>query len=438
MNLDYNIFLELAVIPLDIIICVYLHLRFNKGSSVNRAFKLFALLVAVTNIVDVATAIVTSAKGAVPNWIHYVFNTSDCILAAAAATAFAFYVYSYVQGRSGISNVLFQLPFILDVLVLLSNPFTHLVFEYDEAGNYIHGPLFVAVAYGIPIFIFLMGCVYMLIHWKNYRRTQIVTMIVGMILTGTIFFLQMLFFDDYLITFFVASIGVLVIYLSLETPDYEKLIETMKELQEAREREAEASAREHLSEEVMLALSQAVDAKDHYTNGHSMRVAEYAREIARRAGKSEKECEDIFCMGLLHDVGKIGVHEDILNKKGKLSAEEFAAIKTHPLAGYNILKTIAEIPGLSTGARCHHERYDGGGYPDGLMGDEIPEAARIICVADCYDAMTSKRSYSTPKDQDEVREEFKRCSGTQFDPKFAEIMISIIDDDKDFRLREIS
>ncbi|MBR4808570.1 MAG: HD-GYP domain-containing protein [Lachnospiraceae bacterium] len=436
MNLDYNIFLEVAVIPLDIIICVFLQIRYSKRSKVNQAFKQFAVVVTIANIFDVVTAVVTSAKAAVPNGVHYLFNTVDSMFAAAAAMTFAYYVYSYLRG--GIKNwsLLYHTLVVVDYLLLLTNPFTHLVFEYDEAGNYIHKELFILVAYGFPILIFLLGSVYMMIHWKDYKLSQVYTMIASMVGAGIIFFLQMVFFDDMLITFFVASLGVLIIYLSLETPDYEKLIETMQELHDAKEREAASKAKERLSQEIMLALSQAVDAKDHYTNGHSLRVAEYSRAIAKRAGKSEAECEDIFCMGLLHDVGKIGVHEDILNKEGRLSDEEFAAIKTHPVVGYEILQTITEIPGLSTGARCHHERWDGKGYPDGLMGIEIPEEARIICIADCYDAMTSKRSYSVPKSQADVRAEIERCKGTQFDPDLADVMIAIIDDDKDYTLRE--
>ena len=193
---------------------------------------------------------------------------------------------------------------------------------------------------------------------------------------------------------------------------------------------------EKLTREMMLALSKAVDAKDHYTNGHSTRVAHYAKEIARRMGKSAEEQEQIYEMGLLHDVGKIGVSEDIINKTSRLTDEEFAQIKMHTTKGYDILHQISSMPELSIGARSHHEKFNGTGYPDGLKGTEIPEAARIICVADCYDAMTSTRTYSTPKPQETVRAEFERCSGTQFDPAIAKIMIAMIDDDKDYRMNE--
>lgn len=194
--------------------------------------------------------------------------------------------------------------------------------------------------------------------------------------------------------------------------------------------------RERLTREMMLALSKTVDAKDHYTNGHSQRVADYAREIARRMGKNPEEQEKIYEMGLLHDIGKIGVSEEIINKTSRLTDEEFAKIKEHTVIGSAILRQISAMPELSDGARSHHERYDGRGYPDGLKGNEIPETARIICLADCYDAMTSTRTYSKPKAQEAVRAEILRCKGSQFDPVIADVMISMIDDDPEYTMHE--
>ena len=192
----------------------------------------------------------------------------------------------------------------------------------------------------------------------------------------------------------------------------------------------------HLTQGFMLALSEAVDAKDHYTCGHSERVAGYAKEIARRLGKSEEEQENIYTMGLLHDIGKIGVNEAIINKNGRLTEEEFAQIKLHSVKGHTILRNVTELPALATVARSHHERYDGSGYPDGLAGDSIPEEARIIAVADAYDAMTSKRVYSDARTQAQVRAEIERCKGTQFDPKIADIMLSMIDNDVNYTMHE--
>ena len=191
-----------------------------------------------------------------------------------------------------------------------------------------------------------------------------------------------------------------------------------------------------LFEETVMALVNAIDAKDQYTHGHSSRVAAYSRQIAELAGKDEKESEEIYLSALLHDVGKIGVPEAIINKKGRLTDEEFAAIKQHPVIGYQILKGIKEYPYLSVAAHYHHERYNGRGYPEGLKGEEIPEIGRIIAVADAYDAMTSNRSYRNAIPQHIVREELVKGIGTQFDPDFARIMIHMIDLDTEYRMRE--
>jgi HD-GYP domain-containing protein (c-di-GMP phosphodiesterase class II) len=193
---------------------------------------------------------------------------------------------------------------------------------------------------------------------------------------------------------------------------------------------------ESLNMEVVSALAEAIDAKDTYTNGHSSRVAKYSKMISARLGYPETEQNEIYMMGLLHDVGKIGVPDEVINKPGKLTDEEFALIKQHPVIGSKILGSIKENPRLATGARWHHERYDGRGYPDGLAGEAIPEEARIIAVADAYDAMTSRRSYRGVMPQEQVRAEIEKGIGTQFDPQFGKIMLSLIDEDTDYTMHE--
>ena len=187
---------------------------------------------------------------------------------------------------------------------------------------------------------------------------------------------------------------------------------------------------------IVEALADAIDAKDTYTNGHSGRVATYAREIAHRYGYSPKREKNIYMMGLLHDIGKIGVPDAIINKPARLTDEEYNLIKEHALMGAKILKNIVEMPSLVTGARFHHERYDGNGYPDHLKEIAIPEEARIIAVADAYDAMSSRRSYRGIMSQEKVREEILKGKGTQFDPVFADIMLQMMDEDKDYSMRE--
>ncbi len=193
---------------------------------------------------------------------------------------------------------------------------------------------------------------------------------------------------------------------------------------------------QRLSMQIVSSLASSIDQKDTYTSGHSNRVAEYSKEIAKRAGYPAKEQEEIYMTGLLHDVGKIGVPDAIINKPSRLSDDEFDMIKNHPVMGARILKNITELPKLVTGARWHHERYDGRGYPDGLAAEEIPQEARIIAVADAYDAMTSNRSYRDVLSQEIVRSEIEKGKGTQFDPYFADIMLTMIDEDTDYNMRE--
>ena len=187
---------------------------------------------------------------------------------------------------------------------------------------------------------------------------------------------------------------------------------------------------------VVQTLAGTIDAKDTYTKGHSGRVADYSKAIAKRFGYSESEQNDIYIIGLLHDIGKIGIPDAVINKPGKLTDEEYEIIKKHPVIGANILSNISEKPELVLGAKWHHEKFNGTGYPDGIKGEEIPEQARIVAVADAYDAMTSYRSYRQPMSQELVIKEIIDGKGSQFDPRFADIMLEIIAEDKDYLLRE--
>lgn len=220
-----------------------------------------------------------------------------------------------------------------------------------------------------------------------------------------------------------------------------ELIRLQSDLSNEVERKTQEIKAQHekldrISMQIVKALSGAIDAKDTYTNGHSTRVADYSKEIARRAGLSEEIQNDIYMMGLLHDVGKIGVPDAIINKPAKLTDEEYAIIQKHPVLGAKIMKNITDFSKLSTGARWHHERYDGKGYPDGISGEDIPIEARIIAVADAYDAMSSRRSYRDVLPQAYIYDEVKKGKGLQFDPEFAEIMLSMIDEDVTYQMRE--
>ena len=186
----------------------------------------------------------------------------------------------------------------------------------------------------------------------------------------------------------------------------------------------------NITVESIQAIARTIDAKDEYTNGHSIRVGYYSKVIAENMGMNSDEVDNIYYIALLHDIGKIAIPDSILNKPGRLTDEEFAIMKSHTTRGANILKGISTIPQIIEGAKSHHEKYDGSGYPEGLKGEDIPFVARIICCADCFDAMASKRVYKAPFSLDTITSEFERCAGTQFDPKIAKVVVTLIHDGK--------
>lgn len=188
-----------------------------------------------------------------------------------------------------------------------------------------------------------------------------------------------------------------------------------------------------LTFQAINAIAKTVDAKDKYTRQHSTRVAKFSREIAIRSGLfDDDEIEIIYRTALLHDIGKIGIEDKILNKKDRLTDEEFAIMKTHTTMGAEILKDVTLIKDVDKGAKYHHERFDGRGYPQGIAGEDIPIVARIVGVADAYDAMTSDRAYRKHLPEEVVRGELEKGRGAQFDPVFCDIMLGIMDDKIEF------
>ncbi|MCQ2612173.1 MAG: HD domain-containing protein [Treponemataceae bacterium] len=174
-------------------------------------------------------------------------------------------------------------------------------------------------------------------------------------------------------------------------------------------------------------VANTVEVKDSYTRGHSIRVGSYARKIGEALGLPEKELDNLYYAALLHDVGKIGIPDAILLKPGRLNTSEIEVMHSHANLGGDILADFTQVPGIVNIVRHHHERYDGAGYPDNLEGIKIPYFSRIICIADSFDAMTSVRCYHSKMSIEDVVEEIKKCSGTQFDPELAELVIKLVE-----------
>jgi HD-GYP domain-containing protein (c-di-GMP phosphodiesterase class II) len=178
--------------------------------------------------------------------------------------------------------------------------------------------------------------------------------------------------------------------------------------------------------EAILALLNTIEAKDHYTRGHSQRTSRYAFGIAQELGLTEEECDQIKTAAELHDIGKVGVKDLIIGKESPLSTMEFHSIQNHVLTGESIIKPLQSLYFTLPMIRHHHENYDGSGYPDGLRGDAIPLGARVICVADAFDAMTTQRPYNEPLSFKEALKEIQASKGKQFDPDVVDALVSMV------------
>lgn len=218
--------------------------------------------------------------------------------------------------------------------------------------------------------------------------------------------------------FWVSLTGLLIWLIGLIV--YEITSSQIKKYNERHERDNE------IINESIETFTGFIDAKDPYTNGHSNRVAKYTRMIAKELGYEGEELDRIYYIALLHDCGKIGVPDNILGKPGKLTDEEFQIIKSHTVRGGEILHAFKSLEDVDEGARFHHERYDGRGYPEGRAGEDIPFIARMICVADSFDAMNTNRVYRNKLSKEKVIEEIETNKGKQFDPKVADVMLNLI------------
>ena len=245
-----------------------------------------------------------------------------------------------------------------------------------------------------------------------------------------------LYYPDAFMARFPLLFASLTIFTAIAMAQYHRVSLLEQSYQEELSREVEKQTKvaneradklETLTREIVQTLAVAIDAKDKYTNGHSFRVSRYSMALARSLGWSEDEIKMLGGEGLLHDIGKIGVPDLVLNKPGRLTDEEFAVIKSHTTIGGEILNQSGSLLEAAQVARHHHERYDGRGYPDRLKGSEIPLHARAVAIADAYDAMHSDRIYRKGLPPETIRSEMIRGRGTQFDPELLDAFLRLMD-----------
>ena len=363
-----------------------------------------------------------------------------CNFLTYAMTIAVIFFYNHLL-KSMISENTKEVPVLLRVvdgccagqlLLLVISQFTGLFYSFDETNHYQRSP------YGFISFILPMGSlVLQLVASMRYhdRFGKKIRLVVHLFCIAPLAAaaLQVVFYGFSLINITVALMVIVLYVIALNDMNIRAEKTETVEMDHLRDQQERM---ERLLDQTTTTLITALDAKEAYTQGHSARVAKYARQIAEYVGKDEKECDEIYYAGLLHDIGKIGIPDEIINKKGKLTPEEYEIMKQHPTLGRQILSGITEMPYLAIGANFHHERFDGTGYPEGLAGEDIPELGRILAVADAYDAMSSHRSYRDAIPQQKIREEFIKYSGTQFDPRFAKIMQHLIDLDSEYQMKE--
>ena len=349
------------------------------------------------------------------------------------------WIITNIKEKTTVSDIWLRVGklFAIGQVILAVTMPIHKIAYIDPVTNYYQRGDFFFLTQICPFAVYFMD-VYMLIrHRKAFSKKEFLYLGIFVTIPAIAEIIQV---ATYIVTALNVSIslGLIMVFTFIhsqrEFSNERKIKEIM--INENRKLEELQELQENLSEQLIEVLCSAVEAKDKYTRGHSMRVARYAREIMRRFGCDEKAQTEAYYIGILHDVGKIRVDDRIINKDGKLTDEEYEKIKLHTVAGYQILRGVDVIPDLAVGARWHHERYDGTGYPNGLAGEDIPLVARVISVADAYDAMTSNRSYHKVMSQDIVREQISKGMGRQFDPKIAKIMLDMMDEDMQFEMKQ--
>lgn len=441
MFYGYNVSFSIAALFIVGILIAIISIHYSTTNLVNRRYKFFLIASFVLIALDLITVYTNGMAEHMPTIVVQILNGIYFFAGALVAFLFLYYVISvgFGDGQKKLRKILWIINISLLGLFgisLIVNNWAGFYYYISDEFVYSHGPIYILVNLATILYV-IESIVVMIINRKNFNKRQLISTSLFYTFFFASFVLQVALFNDVLLSDLGVAFGGLIVLFSIETPDYIKLMGTLNELNElkasleiqvanrTKELDEEKRSYEELTLETLSSLANVIDAKDHYTNGHSFRVAAYSMGIARELGLSFQECEHIYFAGLIHDVGKIGINESILTKPGKLDPEEFAIVQSHSALGGDILKGIKAFPVFEHVARSHHERYDGNGYPDKLKGEDIPFAARIVTVADTFDAMTSDRSYRKALSDEIAIKELHDHNGTQFDPRMVEAFLKL-------------
>lgn len=321
-------------------------------------------------------------------------------------------------------NIVAVLAIIEMALVILSQ-FTGLYYYFDDMNVYHRGAGFL-LCYIVPVVCPIIQYTVIVQYRKRFTRFTLLSLTLYIFVPIIFGIIQIFTYGLSLV-----NMAMVLVSISLYILTY---LDVNKELVHAHkiemgELEEEKGSMKRLFDQTATAFVTAVEKKDKYSQGHSKMVADYARRIAIKSGMNEEESDEVYYTALLHDVGMIGIPDELLDSPKAFTDEEYEIIKRKPVESAQILSCIDEYPYLREGVLYCQERYDGKGYPEGLKGKDIPEIARIVAVADAYASMTTDKRYSKALPYQTVREEFVEEAGSQFDPKYADIMVALMDED---------
>lgn len=429
MTLVYNVNFDIASLFILFLIRLILRAQYLVQSKANKLFRLVVDAAFISCVFDIATAYTISYAANIPLIVNLLLNTLYFLFAYLCTFTGTQYIYESLHWYPSAHKFFDYFISIFYAALLIANLFTGIIFSFN-GHQYNKGPLYYSTFGASLLLLIHIGIVFIVKHSLFNRRKLFLNsffVIMPFLFVGFQFF-----FPNYLLTCFCSCMVVFIMMFTLETPDFLELSYLRKFLEsEVKQQTKQIIERERMIENMSLetvqALAEAIDEKDDYTKGHSVRVASYSLKIGKAMGLPEEDLRLLHLAALLHDVGKIGIPDSVLQKPSKLDDDEREIIKLHTIKGGKILHNVKSLTFAEDVAIHHHENFDGTGYPYGKKGTEIPFFARIVSIADSYDAMSTKRVYRDRLSNEQIREQFIKFRGTQFDPEILDVFLTIFE-----------
>ncbi len=410
-----------------ILVFLLINTRFLKRSR--KAILIFLELIALFLLWFDRLAYIYSGDISQKGYIMVrVSNFAVFFLTSAIVLGFNLYLSDLIKSEGNIALRPKRLYFagsmaVVGMLLAVISAYTDLYYYFDETNVYHRGRGFI-IAYIIPVICPLLQYTVIRKYKKAFSRLIYISLVLYIFVPIICGILQIFFYGISIVNMSMVSVSIfLYIFMYL---DLNNTVEHAHKI-EIQNMQGEQARMQRLFTQIANAFVSAVEKKDEYIRGNAVRTAQYAKKIAAYSGKSKDECEKVYYAALLHDVGLIGIPDNVIKNDADPDKADYETMRQKPLIGEEILSRITEYPYLSQGAHYSHERYNGTGYPEGLKGEEIPEIARIIGIADAYVTMTSKKRYREARPDFVAREAMVRGAGEEFDPELADIMVKILD-----------